>query len=69
MLEPPVDAGATHVKATVVLPPVPETVVGAPGVAAVHVANRFTSADTVPLVGYVLPGAYVAVPSSQPAKT
>ena len=69
MHEPPDDAGATHVKATVVLPPVPETVVGAPGVAAVHVASRFTSADTVPLVGYVLSGAYIAVPSSQPAKT
>ena len=31
MLEPPVDAGATHVKATVVLPAVPATVVGASG--------------------------------------
>ena len=34
MLEPPVDAGATHVKATVVLIAVPSTVVGAPGVVA-----------------------------------
>ena len=32
MLEPPVDAGGFHVKATVVLPAVPATVVGAPGV-------------------------------------